>query len=132
MTLAKTLKCLANGIHPETGCVAPKSSALHRPETIRMFYHLIDELAPSAHASEQKSDDQLRMRNLLSRKPMNTHMPWSDILFDQLAIEYEKGASIAALAKSFGRSQLAIAIQLEKLDLVTQEEVDTYRTLAGV
>ena len=132
MTLAKTLKCLANGIHPETGCAAPRSSALHKPETIRMFYNLIDELIPSVSVSEQKSDDQPRIHHLPNRKPTNRHMPWSDILFDQLAIEYEKGVSIASLAKSFGRPQLAIAIQLEKLDLVTQEEVDTYRTLAGV
>ena len=108
-------------------------AALHKPETIRMFYNLIDELIPScASLGEQKSDDRPGMHHLPNRKPMNRHMPWSDILFDQLAIEYEKGVSIAALAKSFGRSQLAIAIQLEKLDLVTQEEVDTYRTLAGV
>ena len=127
MTLGALLKRLAKGVHPVTGQALPVNSVVHEPVIIRALYSIADEIGDVDIRKAKKSISERRAENIEKGKPANAHLPWSDDAFNALATEFEAGRNISELADSFERSRLAIAIQLEKAGLISEEKVDTYR-----
>ena len=130
MNLSGQLKLLAQGVYPDTGEVLAKDSLTNTPEVIRILFSLSDEIRHQEQAekkTQKLSTEEKRQKNILEGKPPNSHFPWEEDEKSRLEADYNSGHNIGHLAKSFERSTLAIAIQLEKLSLISAEELATYR-----
>lgn len=136
MDLVSILKSLANGTHPETGKRFPSNSVIHKPDAIRTFYGLIEELRTSerneAQTKKKKTqkasfDDEERMKkNIAEGRPPRSHFPWSDEERKEIFAMFEGGASVETIAEEKMRGSRAIAIQLEKAGLISAEQLESY------
>ena len=130
MTLSSQLKLLANGINPETGEVLEEGSLANRPDVIRVLFALAEELSdldkPAARGPKLTLDER-RQKNIADGRPPKSHFPWSDEERTSLTSEFNKNPSVIHLATLFERSALAIAVQLQKLRLISEEELESYR-----
>lgn len=130
MGLSEQLKLLAKGIHPETGEILIDGSITNRPETIRMLYDLSEEIAqyenPTKTKKKQKTGN-LREKNIAGGKPPRSNFPWSDEQRKMLEESFKNNPDLKELATQFERSTLAIAVQLQKLFLISEEELELYR-----
>jgi hypothetical protein len=130
MNAIEILKCLANGIDPETGEEIPKDSIAHRPETIRALYKLADELSSKQLGSKKKLSDEERIqKNIELGRPPRSHFPWTDQERAELDSLFKSGYSVEDLSTKFQRTSVAVAIQLEKMGLITKEQCDSYRPI---
>lgn len=130
MDLSQQLKILAKGINPDTGEVLNSSSVANTPDAIRLLFSLAEELSDYEKPKKRKNKltpEQRREKNISEGKPPMSHFPWAKEEKDKLAREFKNNRDISVLADIFERSNLAIAVQLGKLDLITEEEVDSYR-----
>lgn len=130
MRLSEQLKLLAKGIHPETGVVLDDSSLTNRPEVIRSLYDLSEELLrlEKPKKSIRKREPKVRREiNMSEGKPPKSHFPWSGDEKKLLEETYKSNPNIEQLANSFERSVLAIAVQLQKLGLISEEKLESYR-----
>lgn len=131
MKLSEQLKLLANGIHPETGERLNSNSLTHRPEAIRLLYDLAEEL--NQYDIPKKSKQKLqpenkRLKNIAEGRPPKSHYPWSNEEKITLAASFKDNCNIDLLANQFERSSLAVAVQLHKLALISEEELESYRS----
>lgn len=69
----------------------------------------------------------VKKKNIESGRPTNSGLPWTERDLAELKSEYKKNTSIKQMAETLERPQLAIAIQLEKLGLLTVDEVEQYK-----
>ncbi len=132
MKLSETLKYLAKGINPETGEILESRSITNTPEVIRVLYEISDELSVLEATKKEKvklTPEQKRSKNLSEGKPAQSHFPWGDDEKDGLAADFKVGVSIEGMALEHERSPLAIAIQLEKLELIDDERVAEFRDI---
>lgn len=129
MTLSEQLKILAKGINPDTGELLENNSIANSPEGIRLLFSLADELQKQSQTKEglKLSPEQKRQKNISEGKPANSHFPWSDEDREKLASSFDEDPNISNLASEFERSPLAIAVQLEKLSLISSEVLESYR-----
>ncbi len=128
--LSRQLKLLANGVNPETGEVLGKLSLTNKPEVIRMLFLLADELdGAHQHNTEKKklTPEERRQKNIAEGRPARSHFPWSDEEKAKLQEEFKKTENIVHLSQLFERSRLAIAVQLKNLELITEEQLESYR-----
>ena len=133
-TLSNHIKVLANGIHPETGELLPESSLVHRPEVIRTLFALSEELADLERPRTKKpklTPEERRAKNIAEGRPPRSHFPWEDDERHRLVQEHEAGRTLPQLARIFERSNLAVAVQLHSLGLITDEQFDAVRTPPG-
>ncbi|WP_196597920.1 hypothetical protein, partial [Aliivibrio fischeri] len=120
---------------PNTGEDLPKSSVVHSIEGKRILFTLVSELKvldslPKKRKKRILSEAQqkaLMEKNIAEDKPARSHFPWSDEELNQIENEYNLGATLSDIAKEFQRSRLAIAVQLEKLCLISIEEVEALK-----
>ena len=131
MKLSETLKYLAKGINPETGEILESRSITNTPEVIKVLYEISDELSVLEATKEKVklTPEQKRSKNLSEGKPAQSHFPWADNEKDGLAADFKVGVSIEGMALEHERSPLAIAIQLEKLELIDEERVAEFRDI---
>ena len=131
MKLSETLKYLAKGINPETGEILESRSITNTPEVIKVLYEISDELSVLEATKEKVklTPEQKRSKNLSEGKPAQSHFPWTDNEKDGLAADFKVGVSIEGMALEHERSPLAIAIQLEKLELIDEERVAEFRDI---
>lgn len=131
MKLSETLKYLAKGINPETGEILESRSITNTPEVIRVLYEISDELSVLEATKEKVklTPEQKRSKNLSEGKPAQSHFPWTDNEKDGLAADFKVGVSIEGIALEHERSPLAIAIQLEKLELIDEKRVAEFRDI---
>ena len=130
MDLSQQLKILAKGINPDTGEVLEANSVANTPDAIRLLFSLAEELADYEKPKKRKNKltpEQRREKNILEGKPPMSHFPWVEEEKEKLVQEFKNNNDISALANIFERSSLAIAVQLGKLSLLTEEDVDSYR-----
>ncbi|TVQ57209.1 MAG: hypothetical protein EA366_08965 [Spirulina sp. DLM2.Bin59] len=128
MSLINQLKLLANGINPKTGEVLGEKSLTNRPDVIRILFALAEELSSLENGSKSKlTPEDRRQKNIMQGRPPRSHFPWSDQEKAALASEFKNNPRIKDLAELFERSPLAIAVQLQKLMLISEEELDAYR-----
>lgn len=130
MTLSTQLKLLANGINPETGEVLDEGSLTGKPEVIRMLFALADELSAYDKPKAKKprlSPEERRQKNIAEGRPPKSHFPWEEDEKASLISEFGKDRDVSRLSAVFERSVLAVAVQLQKLDLISAEELESYR-----
>lgn len=130
MTLSKQLKALANGINPETGEQLEKTSITHTAEVIRMLYLLSDELSQAQPIVKKKTkltDEQRIAKNLKEGKPARSNLIWLEKEKALLSQIYKADGNIAELAIKMERSELAVACQLNSMNLIDEETVALYR-----
>lgn len=72
--------------------------------------------------------EERQAKNLELGRPKNSHLPWTEEIRKELFDEYSSNDSLKHLAEKFERSVLAIAVQLGNAELLTEEEVEFYRT----
>lgn len=133
MSLSYQLKTLAKGINPETGEYLDQHSVVNNIDTVRLLFALAEELDDLEDVDKPKrrksklTPEERRTKNIAENKPANTGFPWKDEDKQALAKYYVNLDSINLLSKQFARSPLAIAAQLEKLHLISKEDVEKYR-----
>jgi len=128
VNLIDQLKLLANGINPKTGEVLSENSLTNRPDVIRILFALAEELYVLEQTRKPRlTHEERRQKNIVEGRPPRSHFPWSEQEKVALTQEFEKNPRIKDLAQLFERSPLAIAVQLEKLTLISEEELDLYR-----
>jgi hypothetical protein len=130
MRLSEQLKLLAKGIHPETGELLDEGSLTNRPETIRLLYDLSEEILQYEKPKKTKQKiqpEERRQKNIADGKPPKSHFPWNDQEKNMLKEAFRSNPNVEQLAHSFERSILAVAVQLQKLALISEEEFDSYR-----
>lgn len=130
MRLNEQLKLLAKGIHPETGEVLDDDSLTNKPETIRLLYDLAEEILQYEKPNKTKQKlqpEERRQKNISEGKPPKSHFPWSDEEKRTLEEAFKNNSDVVLLANRFERSILAVAVQLQKLALISEEEFESYR-----
>jgi len=132
VSLSDKIKLLANGINPQTGETFEKGSITEKPEVIRMLFTLAEELSGSERHQAKKpkltpEEQERRQRNIAEGKPAKSHFPWEEEERSQLASEFQKGLSVEQLSNNFERSTFAIAIQLQKMNLISEEDLELYK-----
>jgi len=128
--LSEQLKILAKGINPDTGELLDGESVVNTPEAIRLLFSLSDELADYEKPKKRKNKltpEERRNKNISEGRPAKSHFPWSEEERAELTSQYTKNSNISELAKQFERSKLAIAVQLEKAGLISEEQVTELR-----
>ncbi|MFB5746965.1 hypothetical protein [Cedecea sp. P7760] len=124
MKILAMLKALANGIHPETGEILTAESTANKPEAIRILFALIEELSatPEKQKKTKLTPEEKQQRNLAEGRPAKSYFPWTEEEKVILAERFGQSEAIEALGGEFGRSARAVAIQLEKMGLITAEQ----------
>ena len=91
--------------------MAEEFSELDRPKTTN------PKMTPEEH----------RRKNIAEGRPPKSHLPWDEDEKNRLIQEFEKKIEISQLSAMFERSTLAIAVQLQKLKLISDEELESVR-----
>jgi hypothetical protein len=124
MTFPAMLKMLVNGEHPDTREVLPPGSVVQRPDVIRMLFAVADELAlvPDKQKKSKLTVEERQLKNRAEGRPANAYFPWTEA--EKLSLEqgYKGNETIEGLSEKFERSTCAVAIQLEKMGLITAEQ----------
>jgi hypothetical protein len=97
------LSALANGVNPLTGEVFPPDSPYQTTDVVRALFL-------AASLLESRAKPKARTTSL----PGNAGKPWSSEEDQKLLQEFDRGASIATLAQSHGRTAAGIQARLEK------------------
>jgi hypothetical protein len=128
MTLSAMLKALANGVNPETGECLPSGSVANKPEAIRLLFMLSAELAdePEKQKKSKLTTEERQQRNLAEGRPAKSYFPWTDEERGQLEQSHRSGDTVEQLSIRFERSVRAVAIQLEKMGLISAEQLLAY------
>lgn len=130
-TLSSQIKLLANGINPETGELLPDTSVVHRADVIRTLFALSEELADIDRPRPKKPRltlEERREKNIAEGRPPKSHFPWEEDEKRRLAVEHNAGKALPQLSRLFERSNLAVAVQLQKLGLISDEQLEAVRS----
>ncbi|HHI4957643.1 TPA: hypothetical protein ACP5S6_004579 [Vibrio parahaemolyticus] len=133
--LVEELEILAMGANPSTGEELPEHSVVHTVEGKRILFTLVSELKALENAPKKRKkrvlsevqQKELMEKNIAEGKPPRSHFPWSDGELNQIENAHNQGMTLSEIAKEFQRSKLAIAVQLEKLCLISIEEVEALK-----
>ncbi|MBB1202267.1 hypothetical protein EGM70_18480 [Enterobacteriaceae bacterium 89] len=128
MTISATLKALANGINPETGECLSSCSVANKPEAIRLLFMLSQELAeePEKQKKAKLTAEERQQKNLAEGRPAKSYFPWTEEERGLLEQCHSAGHSVEQLSVKFERSVRAVAIQLEKMGLISAEQLLAY------
>lgn len=124
-TVSAALRALAKGINPETGELLAPGSLANQPDVIRMLFALSEELAerPEKQKKIKLTPEERQQKNIAEGRPANAYFPWAADERVLLDVRYRQNEDINALSQQFGRSTRAVAIQLEKMGLITAEQL---------
>lgn len=125
MNISAALKALANGVNPETGEFIASGSIVNQPDAIRLLFTLSDELAeePEKLKRGKPTAEERQQKNIAEGRPAKSNFPWTEQEKMQLEAEFRENTSLDVLSLKFGRSERAVAIQLEKKGLITAEQL---------
>jgi len=132
MMANEIFRLLAKGIHPETGELLSPASIVHTPDAIRLLFALAEEFSGvnfSAVARKEKvklTPEQRREKNLAEGRPANAYLPWSEEEKQSLILHFRQGCTVRELAELCERSPRSVAMQLERLALITPEQAATF------
>lgn len=68
------------------------------------------------------TQDERRQKNISEGRPPKSHFPWEEEEKEKLAREFTNNRDVRHLSTMFERSVLAIAVQLQKLNLLSEDE----------
>jgi hypothetical protein len=106
MQISKALeivRALADGIDPNTGETFPEGTPYQHPQVIRA-------LMTAVQALDQQLTDQSHIHS-----PVRAGKPWDRAEDEQLARDFEAGATVVQLAKRHERTLGSIRSRIEKL-----------------
>ncbi len=128
MDLCEMLRTLAEGVNPETGKELPEDSETEDLETVNMLLRLADELPASSIIEQSKRlfGKEKMEQNLEIGRPARSHYPWTEEEKKGLEESYLDDTSIEDLAAKYLRTERAIANQLHKMGLITEEDLEEY------
>lgn len=95
-----------------------------------MLFALAEELLVDEKPKTKKPKltlDERREKNIEEGRPPKSHFPWEEEEKTKLANDFKSLADIGALSSRFERSPLAIAVQLQRMELLSEEVVELYR-----
>lgn len=129
MTISAMLKALANGVNPDTGEFMASGSVTNQPEVIRMLFMLSDELAegPEKQKKVRLTAEERQQKNIAEGRPAKSYFPWTDEERGLLEEHFRANDSVELLSIRFERSMRAVAIQLEKMGLISAEQLLTFQ-----
>jgi hypothetical protein len=102
-TALTIVSTLANGVNPLTGEVFPPDSPYQTPDVVRALFL-------AARVLEGNSKPKSRGPSL----PGNAGKPWTAEEDQRLLHEFDRGASVTALAQAHSRTNAGIQARLEK------------------
>lgn len=125
MNTSAMLKALANGVNPDSGEFMPACSIANQPEAIRLLFTLSEELVeePEKVKKGRLTAEERQQKNLAEGRPAKAYFPWSDEERSLLEERFQANDPIDILGVKFERSSRAVAIQLEKMGLITAEQL---------
>jgi len=132
MMADEIFRLLAKGIHPETGATLSPASAVHTPDAIRLLFALAEEFRNvnfSTIKRKQKvklTAEERREKNRAEGRPANAYLAWSEEQKQELIVLFRQGYSVNELAILCERSPRSIAMQAEKLALITAEQAAAF------
>lgn len=112
------LRTLASGVDPQTGVEIPLNSPYRHIKTTRALLTAVKEL--EGQQTSYTPDELFAPQACHTRgkiKPPLAGSPWSPLEDQELREEYDKGLSIAAMAKIHQRTQGAISSRLLRLGI---------------
>ncbi|MEL5300133.1 hypothetical protein PTR52_22870 [Serratia nevei] len=125
MNTGTLLRALANGVNPDTGELLRPASAACAPEAIRLLFALANEF--DGEAELQKKARLTPEENLAEGRPANAYFPWPEEEKLRLRESHAAGATLEALSDEFERSTWSIAVQLQKMGLIDEEQAAAHR-----
>jgi len=122
------LRALANGINPETGELLGTASMTGSPEAIRLLFALAEEfqVEPERQKKVKLSPEERQQKNIAEGRPAKSHFPWAEEEKQRLQEIYAEGGTLEALSSEFERTTWAIAVQLQKMGLITEQQAARY------
>ena len=117
----KILEALANGIDPTTGEKFPAHSPYNNPEVIRGLYHALEIIRKRKQKSKMSLEEKQQV-NVNKGLPRNAGLPWVDEQREYVAINFKQGETVDQLALKLERTRGAIIAELERQNLVSQEQ----------
>jgi hypothetical protein len=104
------ISSLANGVSPLTGEVFPPDSPYQSPDVVRALF-------VAARALQSQSTNHRR-----ADAPANAGKPWSEKEETELLAAFDRGISLANLARQHGRTTAGIYARLEKHGRVSPQQ----------
>lgn len=125
MNISAMLKALANGVNPETGEFMSAASIVNQPDAIRLLFTLSDEMAdePEKQKKGKLTAEERQQKNIAEGRPAKSYFPWTELEKGLLEERFRADETIEVLSLKFERSIRAVAIQLEKMGLITAEQL---------
>lgn len=125
MNISAMLKALANGVNPETGEFMSAGSIVNQPDAIRLLFTLSDEMAdePEKQKKGKLTAEERQQKNIAEGRPAKSYFPWTELEKSLLEERFRADETIDVLSVKFERSIRAVAIQLEKMGLITAEQL---------
>ena len=129
MNTGTLLRALANGVNPDTGELLKPASAACAPEALRLLVAVANELEGEAEMQKKArlTPEEKRQKNLAEGRLANAYFPWSEEEKLRLRESHAAGATLEALSDEFERSTWSIAVQLQKMGLIGEEQVAAHR-----
>ncbi len=118
----RIVEAVANGVNPETGEVFSSDSPYNSPVVIRALFTCSQHLQ-QRNVKSTKTIEERQAENKRKHLPLNAGLPWTDEMKARLAAAFKSGASPADLAATFERTKYAVALELKKQGLLSEEEV---------
>lgn len=119
------LNFLANGINPISGEVLPEISPYNEPKVIRALFTVLG--SSKSKTSPKKTSEEKQQENILSGRPKNAGLPWTDNLKKELEEKYMSGVAIEELILYFERTKGSIIAELLKQGLIEKAVAETMR-----
>lgn len=128
MNTGTLLRALANGVNPDTGELLKPASAACAPEAIRLLFALANEFDGESALQKKArlTPEEKRQKNLIEGRSANAYFPWSEEEKLRLRESHAAGATLEALSDEFERSTWSIAVQLQKMGLIGEEQAAAY------
>ncbi|WP_258029444.1 hypothetical protein [Serratia marcescens] len=105
------------------------ASAACAPEAIRLLFALASEFDGESELQKKArlTPEEKWQMNLAEGRPANACFPWSEEEKLRLRESHAAGATLEALSDEFERSTWSIAVQLQKMGLMEEEQAAAYR-----
>jgi hypothetical protein len=122
----KIVTLLANGTDPTTGEVFADDSPYNHPMVIRALFTVLNHVR-IPNKQNKLSVEEKQAQNLASGKPRNAGLAWTEELKQEVAALFRQGKSVNELAQHFGRTEGAIASELEHQGVIARDEKPNFR-----
>ncbi|AYZ30883.1 hypothetical protein [Serratia sp. FDAARGOS_506] len=129
MNTGMLLRALANGVNPDTGELLRPASAACAPEAIRLLFALANEFDCESELQKKArlTLEEKRQKDQAEGGRANAYFPWPEEEKQRLRESHASGATLEALSDEFECSTWSIAVQLQKMGLIGEEQVAAHR-----